>query len=100
MFMLCCRFEQLDTVERQCGGESVSQLPLKDKAFLTFFGQNPPFELRSEKGIFGSAKACSAGGPSSTTTPPATSERQIAVAPLSLIALQSFRGMPLKKASV
>jgi hypothetical protein len=28
------------------GGESVSQLPLKDKAFLTFLGQNPPFELR------------------------------------------------------
>lgn len=26
--------------------ESVSQLPLKDKAFLYFLGQNPPFELR------------------------------------------------------
>jgi hypothetical protein len=28
------------------GGESVSQSPLKRKAFLTFLGQNPPFELR------------------------------------------------------
>jgi len=33
------------------GGESVSQLPLKDKAFLTFLGQNPPFELRSKTGV-------------------------------------------------
>jgi hypothetical protein len=28
------------------GGESVGQLPLKDKAFSTFPDQNPPFELR------------------------------------------------------
>jgi hypothetical protein len=28
------------------GGESVSQSPLKDRVFLTFLGQNPPFELR------------------------------------------------------
>jgi hypothetical protein len=28
------------------GGESVSQLPLKDKAFSTFLGENLPFELR------------------------------------------------------
>jgi hypothetical protein len=28
------------------GGEGVSQSPLKHKAFLTFLGQNPPFELR------------------------------------------------------
>jgi hypothetical protein len=27
------------------GGESVSQLPLKDNAFSTFLDQNPPFEL-------------------------------------------------------
>ena len=33
------------------GGESVSQLPLKDKALLTFSGQNPPFELRPKTGI-------------------------------------------------
>ena len=32
------------------GGESVSQLPLKDKAFLTLLGQNPPFELRPKTG--------------------------------------------------
>src|SRR5260221_11443322 len=32
------------------GGERVSQLPLKDKAFLTFLGQNPPFELRPKTG--------------------------------------------------
>ena len=28
------------------GGEGVSQSPLKDRAFLIFLGQNPPFELR------------------------------------------------------
>src|SRR5260221_7697902 len=33
------------------GGERVSQLPLKDKAFLTFLGQNPPFELRPKTGV-------------------------------------------------
>src|SRR5947209_6311613 len=33
----------------QCGrGASVSQSPLKDKAFLAFLGQNPPVELRPE----------------------------------------------------
>jgi hypothetical protein len=32
-------------------GESVSQSPLKDKAFSTFLNQNPPFEL-PEKGDF------------------------------------------------
>jgi hypothetical protein len=42
----------------QCGGgESVSQPPLKDKAFSTFLDQNPPFELRPENGISPSAKA-------------------------------------------
>jgi hypothetical protein len=29
-----------------CGGESVSQLTLKDNAFSTFIDQDPPFELR------------------------------------------------------
>jgi hypothetical protein len=33
------------------GGESVSQLPLKDKAFLTFPDQNPPFELPPKAGV-------------------------------------------------
>jgi hypothetical protein len=39
------------TPRRQCGGESVSQLPLKNKAFLTFLGQNPPLELRPKTGV-------------------------------------------------
>jgi hypothetical protein len=43
----------------QCGGgESVSQSPLKEKAFSTFLDQNPPFE-----GISPSAKACPAQWP-------------------------------------
>jgi Dehydrogenase E1 component len=29
-------------MEKQCGGESVSQSPLKDKAFSSFLDQNPP----------------------------------------------------------
>jgi hypothetical protein len=33
------------------GGESVRQLPLKDKAFTTFLVQNPPFVLRPERGV-------------------------------------------------
>jgi len=37
--------------EQGSGGEGVSQLPLKDKAFLTFLGQNPPFELRTKAGV-------------------------------------------------
>jgi len=28
-----------------------SQLPLKDKAFLIFLGQNPPFALRAKTGV-------------------------------------------------
>jgi hypothetical protein len=35
------------------GGGSVSQFPLKDKAFLTFLGQNPPIELRLKTGASG-----------------------------------------------
>jgi hypothetical protein len=35
----------------QGGGESVSQSPLKDKAFSTFLDQNPPFELPPENEI-------------------------------------------------
>ena len=41
----------LSTEKVGAGGESVSQLPLKDKAFLTFLGQNPPFELRTKAGV-------------------------------------------------
>jgi hypothetical protein len=44
--LICCRFERPDTVEKQCGGQGVSQSRLKDKAFLTLLGQNLPFELR------------------------------------------------------
>jgi hypothetical protein len=33
------------------GGESVSQPPLKNKAFSTFLDQNPPFEQRPENGV-------------------------------------------------
>jgi hypothetical protein len=33
------------------GGESVSQSPLKDQAFLTFLGQKPPFELQPKTGV-------------------------------------------------
>src|SRR5579863_1675884 len=36
----------------QCsGGESVSQSPLKDKAFSNFLDRNPPFELRPKTGV-------------------------------------------------
>jgi hypothetical protein len=38
-------------LRKAAGGESVSQSPLKDKAFLTFLDQNPPFELPPENGI-------------------------------------------------
>ena len=51
----------------QCNsGESVSQPPLKDKAFSTFPDQNPPLELRPENGISPPTRACSANGQSST----------------------------------
>jgi hypothetical protein len=39
-------YSDLAAFPRVFGGEGVGQLPLKDKAFLTFLGQNPPFELR------------------------------------------------------
>jgi len=67
------------------GGESVSQLPLQDNAFSTFLDQNPPFELRPENGVSLPTKACSANGHRQQCHQ-ATSERQIAVAPTSLIA--------------
>jgi hypothetical protein len=36
----------------QCGGgESVSQLPLKNRAFSTSLGQNPQFELQLGNGV-------------------------------------------------
>jgi hypothetical protein len=45
------------------GGESVSQLPLKDKAFSTFPDENPPFELPPKNGISPSTKAFPAQWP-------------------------------------
>jgi hypothetical protein len=62
---------------------------LKEKAFSTFLDQNPPFEL-TEKGDFAFGKSLSR--PMAHHRQPshqATSERQIAVAPLGLIAVQS-----------
>jgi hypothetical protein len=38
-----------DWTRSRSGGEGVSQLPLKDKAFSIFPDQNPPFELRPKK---------------------------------------------------
>lgn len=55
--MFAALFAQLDTVEKQSGGESVSQPPLKDQAFSTILDQNPRFELRPEMGIPARAKA-------------------------------------------
>jgi hypothetical protein len=74
----------------QCnGGEGVSQSPLKDQAFSTFLDQNPPFEL-PEKGDFAFDKSLSRPMVRHRQQcRQATSERQIAVAPLSLIAVRS-----------
>src|SRR5216683_5392702 len=38
-------------LQSRYGGESVSQSPLKDRAFLNFLGQNLPFELRPKTGV-------------------------------------------------
>jgi hypothetical protein len=48
---------------RTNGGESVSQSPLKDKAFSTFQDQNPPFELPPKKWDFVSGKSLSVQWP-------------------------------------
>jgi hypothetical protein len=47
------------------GGESVSQSSLKDKAFSTFLGQNPPFERLSygRKWDFAASKTLFSHGP-------------------------------------
>jgi hypothetical protein len=69
------------------GGGSVSQTLLKDKAFPTFLDQNPPFEL-PEKGDFAfDKKPARPMVRHRQQCHQATSERQIAVAPLSLIAV-------------
>jgi hypothetical protein len=43
--------QKLPYISISYGGESVSQSPLKDKAFSALLDQNPPFELRPEKGV-------------------------------------------------
>jgi hypothetical protein len=68
------------------GGESVSQSPLKDKVFSTFLDKNPRFGLRPENGISSSTKA---SPPNARRCHQATSEGQIAIAPLGLIAVRS-----------
>jgi hypothetical protein len=67
------------------GGEGVSQSPLKDKAFLIFLDQNPPLEPRPEKGF---RKSPSRPMARHVQCHQATSQRQTAVAPLLLIAVQ------------
>ena len=48
----------------QCsGGESVSQPPLRDKGFLTFLDQTPPFELRPKKFLLRQKAYCGNGIP-------------------------------------
>jgi hypothetical protein len=62
---------------------------LKEKAFSTFLDQNPPFEL-TEKGDFAFGKSLSRPmAHHRQASHQATSERQIAVAPLGLIAVKS-----------
>jgi hypothetical protein len=85
--LFCCRFETIGYKEEQCGGgESVSQSPLKDKVFSTFLDKNPRFGLRPKNGISSSTKA---SPPNARRCHQATSEGQIAIAPLGLIAVRS-----------
>jgi len=75
----------------QCsGGESVSQSPLKDKAFSTFLDQNPPFELPPKWNSAFDKNLSRSMARHRQHCHQATSERQIAVAPLGLIAVQSW----------
>ena len=79
--------ENLNYISMGYSGESVSQSPLKDQAFSTFLDQKPPVEPRPEKGIFGSAKACSASRLIRITMP--SSDWRIAAAPTSLFAMMA-----------
>jgi hypothetical protein len=72
------------------GGESVSQLPLKDNAFSTFLDQNPPFELPPKWNSAFDKNLSRSMARHQQHCHQATSERQIAVAPLGLIAVQSW----------
>src|SRR6266566_3503009 len=88
------KYENLPYVSRVgAGGESVSQLPLKDKAFSTFLDQNPPFELPPK---WNSAfdKTCPAQWPViDNTAIKQLAKGKIAVAPLGLIAVPSWNLM-------
>jgi hypothetical protein len=75
-------------MEEQCGGESVSQSPLKDKAFSTFLDRNPQLELRPEMGFRRRRKSVQPMVHHRQQRYQATSERQIAIAPLRLFAVQ------------
>jgi hypothetical protein len=76
------------TGEQRCGGESVSQSPLKDQAFSTFLDQNSPFELRPKWNSTFDKNLCRSMGRHRQHCHQETSESQIAIAPLGLIAVQ------------
>src|ERR1700730_10318623 len=75
--------------QRLTGGENVSKLPLKDNAFSTFLDQNPPFELPPKWNSAFDENLSRSMARHRQHCHQATSERQIAVAPLGLIAVQS-----------
>jgi hypothetical protein len=58
-------------IGKQCGGgESVSQPALKDKAYLAFLDQNPPFELRRKAGVSRPMLSCNPSWPIRVLTQP------------------------------
>ena len=87
----CHRVHSENFVVGKDGGEGGSQSLLKDKAFSTFLDQNPPFELQPENGISPSTKSLSRpmARRRQQCIKRLASERQIAVAPLSLIGVQA-----------
>src|SRR5882724_4875907 len=82
--------ENLPYISITYGGESVSQSPLKDNAFSTFLDQNPPFELPPKWNSALDKNLSRSMARHRQHCHQATSERQIAVAPLGLIAVQSW----------
>ena len=64
-------------------------IPIERQSIFDLLGPKPPFELPPENGISPSTKAIPPNGPSSTIVHQATSERQTAVAPLSLIGVEA-----------
>jgi hypothetical protein len=79
--------------QKAAGGESVSQSPLNNKAFSTFLDQNPPFELPPKWNSAFDKNLSRSMARHRQHCHQATSERQIAVAPLGLIAVQSWNLM-------